>query len=104
MGVIGMSSCRSTGQRPAPNPHNFRILRVEQHWTYLVVEALYPDCSDYESRKIMVFRDTTAAEMLQRTRLDPHFAPGGGPIARFEPTDLGWGLANDLACTMGSMA
>jgi len=57
----------------------------------------YPDCTNYEGRKVMVFADENEAALRQRPTLDPHFALHGGPVARLEPTDRGWALAVEIA-------
>jgi hypothetical protein len=61
-----------------------------------VAEVLYPDCTNYEGRKILVLYGNKAA-LLSTTHLDPHFCDGPHDLkvfARFEPTEDGW----DAAC------
>lgn len=87
---------------PNPNPRNFKVVRSEQIFECLVVEVLYPDCTNYEGRKIMVYANTTLDKMLKKNGnvLDPHFCENKdfvSPIARFEPTERGWKLARALA-------
>lgn len=85
-----------------PKPSNFQILdsqffRGRHGKTYLLVKVRYPDATNYEGVKILVYEGfCSLAELLQRTnnRLDPHFADVGvSPIARFEPTAKGWDMA-----------
>lgn len=84
-------------QYPNPNPARFRILRTLQVGRSVVVEVQYPDCTNYEGRKVLVYADTDTGAVKARTTLDPHFARHGGPVARFEPTQRGWNLAVEVA-------
>jgi hypothetical protein len=82
--------------RGNPNPENFEILRIESIGNYLVVKVHYPDCTNYEGNKIMVYKDVTIKELAEATVLDPHFYKSKGiksPVARFEPTEEGWNMA-----------
>ena len=63
---------------------------------HLVVEIFYPDCKNYEGRKILVYSNTSLECLMSCETIDPHFCNQPGclsPIARFEPTEFGWGLA-----------
>lgn len=84
-----------------PNPQRFEILRVAKQNNFLVVEVRYPDCTNYEGRKILLFKDNMTEEKLRRlSSLDPHFMNDpklASPIARFEPTSNGWEMAIKLA-------
>lgn len=102
MGVGIMRSCGLTPPNsglvfPNPNPARFEIIRTQQVGKALVAEVKYPDCKNYEGRKILVYRSMDEGTFKCRTTIDPHFTPELGPIARFEPTDVGWKLAVDLA-------
>ena len=96
-GPIAKSCCLtppSYAERlPNPNPARFAILRTQQVGRSVVAEVQYPDCTNYEGRKVLVYADTLEGELTERATLDPHFAPNGGPVARFEPTERGWVLA-----------
>lgn len=83
-----------------PNPSNFEVLRSQQVGKNLVVELKYPDCTNFEGRKIMVYKDLTISRLLAQKLVDPHFSNSGkfrSPIARFAPTKQGWKLACALA-------
>lgn len=72
-----------------PNPENFRVKdchRIGNHW---VSKINYPDARNFEGDKILL----TTWNPLSRSIIDPHFTDGGGILARFEPTKLGWELA-----------
>lgn len=62
-----------------------------QYGDYVAVKIRYPDCTNYEGVKILVFRSTVQSVRAQR-RIDPHFGRGDltYPIARFQPTAEGW--------------
>lgn len=83
---------------PAPNPANFRIVRqalIEGRG--LVMEVHYPDCTNYEGRKVLLYvckSHRRYDEITLSRTLDPHFSKSvPSPVARFEPTDYGWSLA-----------
>jgi hypothetical protein len=61
----------------------------------LVVEVRYPDCSNFEGLKVLVYDGVeTAAMEIASGKCDPHFAESGvSPIARFRPTAEGWDMA-----------
>jgi hypothetical protein len=83
-----------------PNPENFRIVEETFENGFLVLLVEYPDCKNFEGKKLMVYNKfRTSAELLKANggKLDPHFASSGtGPIARFEPTELGLKMAATL--------
>lgn len=82
-----------------PQPGRFEVIRVIEHRPYIVAEVRWPDAKNYEGRKCMLYR-ATEAELRAARRLDPHFQEQRGPlvpIARFEPTELGWEAARVLA-------
>lgn len=77
----------------APNPAQFTIIDATQVGDYCVLEVRYPNCSNYEGRKILLMEGSAEKHKGRRT-LDPHFEPGEhSPIARFEPTTRGKMLA-----------
>jgi len=80
---------------PNPDPSRFLVLRTEECGRFLVALVEYPNCTNYEGKKIMVFQDTDEAVLRTAKRLDPHFCDGDhlSPLARFEPTERGWRLA-----------
>ena len=79
---------------PNPNPAVFEILYVEQVGKHVVANIQYPDCTNYEGKKVCVFLHTTEKEWRKQKRLDPHFSKTGfSPFARFKPTDNGFDAA-----------
>lgn len=81
---------------PNPDPTNFQIIRSVQFTDWLVVEILFPDCTNYEGRKILMYEDTSIEELIEQKVVDPHFCDNqqfNSPVARFEPTNVGWAMA-----------
>jgi hypothetical protein len=90
------------GANPMPDPRRFKILRgfnvVNKDSTWAILEVCYPDCTNYEGRKILVYKGITTYQIGNPARLDPHFTKGPiTPFARFEPTEEGWEGALTLA-------
>lgn len=80
---------------PAPNPTHWRLLDKHICAHAYALKVLYPDCTNYEGVKVLVFRGWFNPN---RIHLDPHFSPAlDAPIARFAPTTEGWLLAITLA-------
>ena len=80
-------------QLPNPNPKNYKIKRSRFSCGNLLVEVNYPDCTNYEGNKILLYRKTTLKQLKRQKHIDPHFARSKkfkSPVARFEPTKLGW--------------
>jgi len=86
---------------PNPDPENYVIDRCIESplGLHVVLEVTYPDCKNYEGKKIMVYEYVTLDELVEQQHLDPHFAESKrfhSPIARFEPTERGWKMATEL--------
>lgn len=82
---------------PNPDPQNFTVLRHYSIAGWTVVEVQYPDCTNYEGRKVLVYR-ARLVDVLALKIMDPHFCDDGhlAPFARFEPTARGWRAAQQL--------
>lgn len=83
-----------------PDPRNFLIERIEQCGKYIIVQVMYPNCKNYEGRKILLFNWMTLEQITNLEVLDPHFSsekPELSPVARFVPTKEGWDMAVLLA-------
>lgn len=76
-----------------PNPHCFKINDVIEENGYLIADITYPNCSNFEGRKIILFDNISKEWLRSITELDPHFEINGYIVARFEPTDRGIKLA-----------
>lgn len=80
-----------------PNPENFNVLKQIVLNGYPIFLVNYPDANNYEGNKILMYPKFFNTELL-KTKMDPHFfTKGDSPIARFEPTEFGWNLAQTLA-------
>ena len=79
-----------------PDPSNFVIEKIESVGKFIIVRIYYPDSTNFEGKKIVVYKDRAISEIIQATKLDPHFCDDKNhisPIARFEPTNRGWRYA-----------
>jgi len=99
VGMFGSSCSEDTPTaKPLPgNPNKFRfeITRYELVGKVAVIMVHYPDCTNYGGNKILVFDDEDALKRsISDKELDPHFLESNtSMVARFAPTDRGWGLA-----------
>ena len=87
----------NTKTLPNPRPDNYKIIKSTASGRYLIVEIQYLDCTNYEGKKILVFKDCSMAQLKDQKLIDPHFSEDKSfhsPIARFEPTNEGWDNAN----------
>jgi len=79
---------------PNPNPKNFNVVRTVTIGKYLVAQVNYPDCTNYEGNKVLVFKNVTLRKFAKLDTIDPHFCDKHlAPIARFVPTSEGWQMA-----------
>lgn len=79
-----------------PNPSNYELLKIEQIGKFLLIKIRYPDCSNYEGVKILVFKNVELTALINQHNIDPHFSDSKKhhhPIVRFVPTDEGWEMA-----------
>lgn len=90
---------------PNPNPANYEILLslYDDDKKFLLVLIKYPDCTNYEGKKILLYKNTTLEQLLKQKLIDPHFSTSKkyrSPIARFEPTAYGWECGVELIKTL----
>ncbi len=81
---------------PNPNPSNYHIKTMMSIGKYMVILINYPDCTNYEGNKILVYKNVTLEDLNKQGSIDPHFSNNKSkhsPVARFEPTEYGWNLA-----------
>ena len=84
---------------PNPNPNNYDIIGHLESNGWLLIKIKYPDCTNYEGIKILLFKDVTVMDLLKQRLIDPHFSQNEkykSPFARFEPTEKGWFAATSL--------
>src|ERR1700677_5117664 len=79
-----------------PDPTNYTIEKIESIGTYLILMVQYPDCKNFEGKKILIYKDTPPTFFIKQKSIDPHFSDNKkfhSPIARFIPTRNGWKMA-----------
>ena len=84
---------------PNPNPLNYQIVNSIEEGGFLIILIQYPDCTNYEGRKILVYKGVDKARLVLQGSIDPHFSENKtkhSPIARFVPTIEGWEMAIKL--------
>ena len=84
---------KNVNKLPNPDPNNYKILRSLTFNNWVLLEVKYPDCTNYEGRKLLLFRNTTLDKIMSQKSLDPHFSNNVkfiSPFARFEPSNDGW--------------
>lgn len=95
------SSTASSSPDLNPDPNNWKILQAKEVGKFLILKMEYPNCTNYEGKKILLFEDITLIDLVNQKQIDPHFFPANSkfksPIARFEPTSKGWYMAEILA-------
>jgi hypothetical protein len=100
--IMGISKSQLGDQQrvpppPNPNPFRFDVVEAEHINGFLLLVIKYPDATNFEGLKILLFdRGVTLDALLQQRAIDPHFSDSQEyihPIARFEPTGRGWNLA-----------
>jgi hypothetical protein len=82
-----------------PDPKNYQIVKALERNGFLVVIINYPDCTNYEGNKILLFKNLTLLQLVNQKVIDPHFFQDdkfASPVARFVPTDEGWAMALSL--------
>jgi len=92
-------STKKTIVKGNPDPNNWKIIGAHEEGKYLVVKINYPDCTNYEGDKILVFEDVKLLDVINQKLIDPHFFQSKkykSPIARFEPTPRGWLMATNF--------
>jgi hypothetical protein len=78
-----------------PDPYNFSIQKYLSIGRFVIAKINYPNCTNYEGNKILIFENLDVKTLLKQHHIDPHFCNTGctSPIARFKPTDDGWNMA-----------
>lgn len=105
MGLMKKSCWSSPYAAPGsnPDPAKFTITREEVVDRFLIIEVRYPDCTNFEGNKLLVYKGLTSSkQLLELTggQLDPHFSNSPtqpNVFARFPPTPEGLFAARMLA-------
>jgi hypothetical protein len=90
-----------------PDPDNYKIVQAEEIGQYLIIKLNYPNCTNFEGNKILVFKDITLLKLINQKKIDPHFFKHknfASPIARFTPTPEGWEMAKTFVHAMLNLA
>lgn len=88
---------------PNPNPSNFVIERtwsMRKNSKYLLAQIHYPDCTTYEGRKLIIFKNMTCKELKSSTKINPHFTEEGKVFMRVIPTMNGFDTAITIIKTL----
>ena len=102
MGLFKMStgnlpSTNITTDQGQPNPSEFVILEIFEKNNMTLAIVNYPNCTNYEGLKVMVYIGNLKTAIEHSTFLDPHFLEKGlSPFARFEPTMHGIKIAKAM--------
>jgi hypothetical protein len=79
---------------PNPNPFRYRVKKRKVVNGNLILLVHYPDCTTFSGMKLLLLRGAN----YTKGNLDPHILGNNHPvIARFEPNEVGWGLAEACA-------
>lgn len=80
-----------------PDPKDFEVIKRVVVNDYPIYWVKYPSVTNYEGNKILMYSKFFNEDLIKE-KMDPHFFDkGDSPIARFEPTKYGYGLAIKLA-------
>ena len=83
-----------------PNPKKFEIVSEESSGDWLVLMVKYPNCTNFEGMKIMLFKGyKSSKELLKETggELDPHFSKAKtSPIVRLRPSLEAWNIVSSI--------
>jgi len=94
---LSVSSYDSVIKNPNPNPLNYLIMDYLEYNNNLLIYIKYPDCTNYEGNKILLYKDVCLDQLKKQGSIDPHFSENKiSPFARFEPTNKGWRIAKAL--------
>lgn len=80
-----------------PDPSRFKIDSYIELGNYLLLTVIYPNCINYEGKKLLLYSGVSIEDIKQRRELDPHFTDKElSPVARFKPDQEGLKLALKL--------
>jgi hypothetical protein len=84
---------------------NYRIIKSKKIDNFLILFINYPNCTNFEGNKILVYINSTIDDLYTQRSIDPHFSDNKNyisPIARFIPTDIGWKMA-EFFCSITNL-
>jgi hypothetical protein len=83
-----------------PSPRLYEINHISVYGRYTIALIKYPNCTNYEGVKILLYKDVSEDQLKSAGYLDPHFCESVEhlkPMARFVPTIEGMSMAIELA-------
>jgi hypothetical protein len=93
----GQKSIESKDNISNPDPTKWSIIKSKNIGEFLIVLINYPNCTNYEGNKILIYDNSVTIEDLYKQKLiDPHFSNNKeyySPICRFRPDKTGWKMA-----------
>lgn len=87
-----MTASPSNIDAKAPDPKNWKLLEYHKIGPYLIILINYPNCNNFEGKKILVYENCTLDDLVKQKDIDPHFSNDNtkfSPIARFKPNTDG---------------
>lgn len=88
-GGTGLWERRTAPVKGEPVPCRFEIKFATSIGRFSTARIKYPDCTNYEGMKIVVFKDTPLSQLYKMAEIDPHFSESSNIVARFAPTEQG---------------
>lgn len=81
-----------------PNPNNFIIQEIIPLPGYTIANIVYPNCTNFEGQKLILFLGEYTLQQLRKMSIDPHFLEKTEPkvVARFRPDEEGLKLMRIL--------
>jgi hypothetical protein len=89
-------------EKRMPIANKYVISKSIQVGKHLVLLLVYPNCTNHEGKKILVFKNINLKDLLERNNklIDPHFIDNPNfvsPFCRFDPTEEGLECAIQFA-------
>lgn len=111
--ILSTEKVRKKLENVNPNPFKYKFKRTRRFGKatglghYLLIEVNYPNCTNYEGNKILIYEDVKLIDLTRQGSIDPHFSNSKkfhSPIARFVPTKKGWEMACRFCMLMGNLS
>lgn len=101
---MGLGPNWSTGTSCAcnPDPKKFQILVSEAKGDYLLASIHYTGCTNFEGKKLLLFKNMTAQQLKAKLEIDPHFTEQSNLVGRFVPTSEGWEIGSALMALLNA--
>jgi len=95
MGISIFSGGHDGPEPPMPNPRTYSTIKRKHVGDYEIAEVFYRGCTTFKGRKLLLLKRHLYSNNKDTVKgLDPHLLGNDHiVIARFEPTEQGWELA-----------